>query len=163
MLRNVWITQKIYSDMAALQRQTAAWRGAAQAIVFTNGCFDILHRGHLDYLSRAADLGNRLIVGVNADTSVKRLKGESRPINNQDDRLFQLASLLVVDAVILFEDDTPLALIQSLQPDVLAKGGDYTENTIVGAQETLTRGGRVAVIPFVDGYSTTQLIEQMRG
>ena len=159
-----WIQAKIFdADVAVLARAVQGWRAAGDRVAFTNGCFDILHRGHLDYLARAAGLANRLIVGLNADASVKRLKGESRPVNNQHDRLFQMASLLVVDAVILFEEDTPLELITGLRPDVLAKGGDYTPETIVGAKEVERWGGEVAVIPFVDGYSTTGLIGKMRG
>ncbi len=136
-----WIQQKIFSSREVLAQHCAALRGSGKTIVFTNGCFDILHRGHLDYLSRAASFGNALIVGVNTDASVKRLKGPLRPVNNGDDRLLALASLLLVDAVVLFEEDTPLELIEALKPDVLAKGGDYTIDRIVGARETLTRGG----------------------
>ncbi len=158
-----WIQQKIYSSRAVLAQHCAALRGAGKTIVFTNGCFDILHHGHLDYLARAASFGNTLIVGVNTDDSVKRLKGPLRPVNNGDDRLLALASLLVVDAVILFDEDTPLELIETLKPDVLAKGGDYTMDRIVGAPETLARGGQVEVIPFVEGYSTTGLIEKIHG
>ncbi len=156
-----WIQQKIYSSRDVLAQHCAALRGSGKTIVFTNGCFDILHHGHLDYLARAASFGNALIVGVNTDASVKRLKGPLRPVNNQDDRLLALASLLVVDAVVLFEEDTPAELIEILKPDVLAKGGDYTIDRIVGARETVARGGRVEVIPFVEGYSTTGLIEKI--
>jgi rfaE bifunctional protein nucleotidyltransferase chain/domain len=157
-----WIQDKIL-ERDALMRKCAAWRTTGNRIVFTNGVFDILHRGHLDYLARAADLGNRLVMGVNTDASVRRLKGEERPINNEADRLYALASLLVVDAVCLFDEDTPAELIAALKPDVLAKGGDYTVDTIVGAQEVLARGGSVEVIPFVTGYSTTGLIGKIRG
>ncbi len=131
-------------------------------IVFTNGCFDILHHGHLDLLAQAANEGHILIVGVNNDASVKRLKGNERPINNEADRSFQLASLLCVDAVCLFEEDTPLALIQLIQPQVLVKGGDYTKENIIGASEVEANGGRVAIIPFVEGYSTSKLIRTIR-
>lgn len=156
-----WIQNRIH-DRLSLSRSCNAWRGTGQRIVFTNGCFDILHRGHLDYLCRAADLGNILVVGVNTDASVRRLKGENRPINNEQDRAFALASLLFVDAVCLFDEDTPAALIEAVKPDILAKGGDYTIDRIVGAPETLARGGRVEVIPFLEGYSTTGLIEKIR-
>ncbi len=156
-----WIQNRIFNDLSTLLHTRAAWRGAGRKMVFTNGCFDILHRGHLDYLARAAALGNMLVVGVNTDASVRRLKGEQRPVNGEADRLFALASLLLVDAVILFDEDTPAALIEALQPDVLAKGGDYTVDRIVGADTVLSRGGRVEVIPFVAGYSTTGLIEKI--
>jgi D-beta-D-heptose 7-phosphate kinase/D-beta-D-heptose 1-phosphate adenosyltransferase len=155
-----WIQNKIYSREKLVQH-CAALRGRGNSIVFTNGCFDILHRGHLDYLSRAASFGNILVVGVNTDASVRRLKGPLRPVNNEQDRLLALASLLVVDAVCLFDEDTPAELIEAVRPDVLAKGGDYTIDTIVGSRETLDRGGRVEVIPFVEGYSTTGLIEKI--
>lgn len=156
-----WIQSRIYNSRETLAQHTAALRGAGRRIVFTNGCFDILHRGHLDYLARAASFGNILIVGVNTDASVKRLKGPLRPVNAQEDRLFALASLLVIDAVCLFDEETPAELIDALRPDVLAKGGDYTIDRIVGARETLARGGQVEVIPFVDGYSTTNLIQKI--
>lgn len=131
-------------------------------IVFTNGVFDILHHGHLDYLAKAASLGNVLVLGLNSDASVKRLKGDERPLNNQNDRAFQLACLLFVDVVCVFEEDTPKDLIEAVKPDVLAKGGDYTIETIVGADFVLANGGQVEVIPFVSGYSTTSLIARIR-
>ena len=156
-----WIHNKIY-DLTSLERKCRQWHSAGRKIVFTNGCFDILHRGHLDYLVKAADLGAVLIVGVNTDASVRKLKGPERPLNNEQDRAYALASLLCVDAVCHFGEDTPLTLIEALKPDVLAKGGDYNIDTIVGAKETLARGGSVEVIPFVEGYSTTGLIEKIR-
>jgi len=155
-----WIQERIF-DQKKLIQHCAACKASGQSIVFTNGCFDILHKGHLDYLARAASFGNKLVVGVNTDASVKRLKGSQRPVVSQEDRLFALASLLVVDAVCLFEEDTPAALIEALQPDVLAKGGDYTIDTIVGARSVIDRGGTVEIIPFVNGYSTTLLIEKI--
>lgn len=155
-----WIKSRILMP-EQLRLRINAWRGSGQKVVFTNGCFDILHHGHLDYLARAASLGNRLIVAVNSDDSVKRLKGPLRPVNRQDDRLLALASLLVIDAVCIFEEDTPAEIIDLLKPDVLAKGGDYTIDTIVGADTVLANGGEVAVIPFVEGYSTTGLIEKI--
>lgn len=156
-----WIQQRIL-DRLSFARSCSAWRAAGRSVVFTNGCFDILHRGHLDYLSKAASLGNMLVVGVNTDSSVRRLKGDSRPINNEQDRLFALASLLFVDAVCLFDEDTPAALIDEVKPDVLVKGGDYTLDRIVGAKEVMARGGKVEIIPFLEGYSTTGLIEKIR-
>ena len=158
--KHQWIQNRIL-DQTALARSCSAWRAAGRTVVFTNGCFDILHRGHMDYLARAASLGNMLVIGVNTDASVRRLKGPLRPVNSEDDRAFALASLLVVDAVCLFDEDTPAGLIDAVRPDVLAKGGDYTIDTIVGAREVQARGGRVEVIPFVPGYSTTGLIEKI--
>ena len=156
-----WIQNKIFSR-DSLYKHCNSWRALGKKIVFTNGCFDILHRGHLDYLARAADFGNILVIGVNTDASVKRLKGDSRPLVNEQDRLFQLASLVYVDAVCLFDEDTPQELIEIVKPDVLAKGGDYTINTIVGADFVAKTGGRVEVIPFVEGYSTTGLIDNIK-
>ncbi len=140
-------------------------RRAGETIVFTNGCFDILHAGHISYLEKAKSLGHRLVIGLNNDDSIRRLKGPSRPINPYDQRATLLTALKAVDWVIPFGDvdnDTPLALIESIKPDVLVKGGDYTIATIVGAEETLARGGDVKVIEFVDGCSTTKTIEKIR-
>lgn len=138
------------------------WKFFNQKIVFTNGCFDILHRGHLDYLMRAASLGNRLVIGLNTDESVSRLKGPSRPVNPVHDRAFALAALRCTDLIVPFGEDTPLELIELLQPDVLVKGGDYTVESVVGGNETIQRGGRVEILSFVDGYSTTSFIERMK-
>lgn len=157
-----WIQHKILTP-EALKLRSNGWKNLGKKIVFTNGVFDILHHGHLDYLARAASLGNQLIVGVNTDSSVKRLKGPERPLTHELDRAYQLASLMVVDAVCLFDEDTPQNLIELLAPDVLAKGGDYTIDKIVGADFVLGRGGQVEVIPFVDGYSTTSLIARIKG
>ena len=138
------------------------WKFKNEKIVFTNGCFDILHRGHLEYLLQASSLGHRLIVGLNSDYSVSRLKGPTRPVNKIDDRAFALASLRFTDLIIPFEEDTPLELIEFLQPDILVKGGDYTIENIVGAKETIQRGGLVEVLKFKEGYSTTSLIDKMK-
>jgi len=133
-------------------------------VVFTNGVFDILHRGHVEYLYAARALGDALVVGLNTDDSVRRLgKGADRPINREDDRAMVLAGLGCVDAVTLFGDDTPRALIAALLPDVLVKGGDYTVDTIAGADEVRAAGGRVEVIPLVPGRSTTAILERARG
>jgi rfaE bifunctional protein nucleotidyltransferase chain/domain len=156
-----WIQRKIYSR-DALVKECNAWRLTDRKIVFTNGCFDILHHGHLDLLAKAADQGNVLVVGVNTDDSVRRLKGHTRPVTNENDRAFQLASLLCTDAICLFDEDTPEALINALKPDVLVKGGDYTIDKIVGAGFVQSYGGKVEIIPFVEGYSTTGLIEKIR-
>ena len=161
MHKHDWIQQKIYKR-EDLVRKCNGWRMLGQKIVFTNGCFDILHHGHLDYLAKAADQGNRLVVGVNTDASVQKLKGPQRPLTREDDRLFQLASLLVIDAVCLFDEETPLLLIAAIRPDVLVKGGDYTLDRIVGAEFVQQQGGRVEIIPFVPGYSTTGIIEKIR-
>jgi rfaE bifunctional protein nucleotidyltransferase chain/domain len=144
-------------DQQALVDHISTWRKNGDKIVFTNGCFDILHAGHIRYLESAAACGDRLIIAVNDDDSVRRLKGETRPINVLDSRLYLLASLSCVDAVVSFTEDTPLNVINRLHPDVLAKGGDYSPETIIGAKEVLGWGGSVEVIPFVDGFSTTRL------
>jgi rfaE bifunctional protein nucleotidyltransferase chain/domain len=138
------------------------WQFKNEKIVFTNGCFDILHRGHLEYLLQAAALGHRLVIGLNSDESVSRLKGPSRPVHKIGDRAFALASLRCTDLIVPFEEDTPLELIEFLQPNILVKGGDYTIESIVGAKETLQRGGKVEVLSFKEGYSTTSLIDKMK-
>ncbi len=138
------------------------WRASGQKIVFTNGCFDILHHGHLDLLAQAASFGNKLVLALNTDASVQKLKGPERPITNENDRAFQAASLLCVDAVCHFGEQTPEELIHLLRPDVLVKGGDYTIDTIVGAPFVLSYGGSVEIVPFVSGYSTTSIIERIR-
>ena len=133
-------------------------------VVFTNGVFDLLHRGHVAYLTRARALGDALIVGLNTDASVRRLgKGPDRPLNNEADRAFILAGLESVDAVVLFDEDTPRELIAALEPDVLAKGADYREDQIVGADLVKARGGRVVRVPLEDGYSTTEMLKRTRG
>lgn len=137
------------------------WKKQGESVVFTNGCFDILHLGHVDYLEKAKNAGQKMIVGLNTDQSVKKLKGPQRPINNQYARSRILASLAFVDLVILFDEDTPLELIQSLLPDVLIKGNDYTIDTIVGAKEVLANGGEVKTIELVPNYSTTELIKKI--
>lgn len=131
-------------------------------IVFTNGCFDILHKGHVAYLQEAKSLGDILIVGMNTDASVKKLKGSERPINSLEDRAFVLSALRSVDYVVPFDEDTPLTLIQSIMPDILVKGGDYTIDTIVGAKEVMANGGTVDIIPFVEGKSTTTIIDAIK-
>ncbi|MEI9956572.1 MAG: D-glycero-beta-D-manno-heptose 1-phosphate adenylyltransferase [Ferruginibacter sp.] len=145
-----------------LQAQLKRWRLQNNKIVFTNGVFDILHEGHIASLSDAASHGNILIVGVNADASVKRLKGESRPVNNEHSRALLLAALVMVDAVIIFDEDTPYNIITAIMPDVLVKGGDYTIETIVGAKEVIANGGEVIIAPILEGFSTTGIIERMK-
>jgi rfaE bifunctional protein nucleotidyltransferase chain/domain len=149
-------------DWPALQRRLAAWRLRKARIVFTNGCFDLLHPGHIDYLEKARALGDRLVVGLNSDASVSRLKGPGRPINDEHSRARLLAALQAVDAVALFPQDTPYELIQLVQPEVLVKGGDYQIDEIVGADLVQAKGGRVTTLPFLEGYSSSQLIEKIR-
>lgn len=148
-------------DTAALQAQLLRWRLQSKTIAFTNGCFDIVHAGHIHSLSQAAAFADVLIVGLNSDASTRGLKGEGRPINKEQDRALLLASLVMVDAVVLFDEPTPLQLIQSIMPDVLVKGGDYTVDTIVGAKEVIANGGRVEIIPLIPGLSTTGLAEKI--
>ena len=147
---------------AQLVQRVAQWRLVGKKVAFTNGVFDILHQGHIFSLSQAAKEADYLIVGLNADTSVKKLKGENRPINNQESRALVLASLVMVDAVVLFEEDTPLELIKAIMPDVLIKGGDYTVEQIAGAKEVIANGGRVVINPVLEGFSTTNIIAQAR-
>ncbi len=156
------IEEKILTSDAALAKWLHMKRFKSVKIIFTNGCFDLLHDGHLQLLTQAKMIGGQLIVGINSDASVKRLKGPSRPIKNQDSRALQLAALLMVDAVVIFEEDTPLELIKKIQPNVLVKGSDYNTETIVGAGEVLSHGGTVEIIPLVQGFSTTNLIEKIK-
>ncbi|NML23720.1 D-glycero-beta-D-manno-heptose 1-phosphate adenylyltransferase [Pseudoflavitalea sp. G-6-1-2] len=144
------------------KRTIAQWRLLGKTISFTNGCFDILHRGHVFSLSQAAVEADYLIVGLNSDASCKRLKGPSRPVNDEQSRALLLASQLMVDAVVIFEEDTPLELIKTLMPDVLVKGGDYTVEQIAGSKEVIANGGRVVINPIVEGFSTTGTIEKMK-
>jgi len=157
----VKIQDKILNKEALIKRLNI-WRLKSDIIVFTNGCFDILHKGHIQLLAEAADKGNRLIVALNADESVRRLKGAERPIKNQESRALILASLQFVDAVVIFEEDTPLDLINVLQPDVLVKGGDYTEEEIIGAKEVRRNGGEVFIVPLIPNSSTTSIVRKIK-
>lgn len=152
-----FVQSKIFS-LPELLKQDTRWKFLGKKTVFTNGCFDILHRGHIYSLSQAAKEAEILIVGVNSDASTKRLKGESRPVNDQDSRALILASLLIVDAVVIFDEDTPQELISALLPDVMVKGGDYTLEQIVGAKEVTANGGRVVINPIIPGISTSDII-----
>jgi D-beta-D-heptose 7-phosphate kinase/D-beta-D-heptose 1-phosphate adenosyltransferase len=154
------IPLKIFS-LPELKKQVARLRLLSKTIAFTNGCFDILHQGHIYSLSHAAKEADYLIVGLNADDSVRRLKGAHRPINDQNARATLLASLLMVDAVIFFEEDTPVELIQAILPDVLVKGGDYDTGQIAGAKEVIAAGGRVVINPILPGFSTSAIIEKI--
>jgi D-beta-D-heptose 7-phosphate kinase/D-beta-D-heptose 1-phosphate adenosyltransferase len=149
--------EKVLS-LDALRARASAWRSAGQRIVFTNGCFDLLHIGHITLLEDARREGDRLVVGINSDASVSELKGPSRPIVGERERGRILAALAAVDAVVVFDEPTPLLLIEELRPDVIVKGGDYTEETVVGAKEVRSWGGRLKIIPTVEGFSTTKLI-----
>jgi len=151
------IQQKIL-DLPALLHQVRRWRLLGKKIAFTNGVFDIMHVGHIASLSEAAREADFLVVGLNSDASTRRLKGDARPVNSQEARATLLASLLMVDAVTIFEEDTPLELIKAVMPDVMVKGGDYTIDQIVGAKEVMAAGGRVVINPIVEGHSTTGLI-----
>jgi D-beta-D-heptose 7-phosphate kinase/D-beta-D-heptose 1-phosphate adenosyltransferase len=141
----------------------AALKVTGKKVSFTNGCFDILHPGHLFSLKQAAAEADYLIVGLNSDASVRKLKGPTRPINNTASRAIVLANLIVVDAVVVFEEETPLELIKAILPDVMVKGGDYTIDQVVGGKEVIANGGKVIINPIVDGFSTTSLIEKMKG
>jgi len=150
------IENKIIS-LDNLQLKLAFWKFKEKKVVFSNGCFDILHRGHIDYLSKAADLGDILIIGLNSDNSVRRIKGTTRPINDEYSRALLLASLSFVDAVCLFDEDTPYKLIKFIQPDILVKGNDYSPEEVVGNDIVSAKGGQVITIPLVEGFSTSKI------
>lgn len=171
MARIQYIQNKLATTTEAVQR-IAKWKLKNDKVVFTNGCFDILHKGHVTYLSKAADLGNKLVVAINTDASVKRLgKGDDRPVNPEEARAFVLSALGFIDMVVLFDNDTPLELIQALKPDVLVKGADYDPNEtdssskkyIVGSDVVRSYGGSVEAISLVDGFSTTGIINKLKG
>lgn len=153
--------QKII-DRDKLKSLLALWKFKGYRVVFTNGCFDILHLGHIDYLSKARQLGDVLIIGLNTDNSVKRIKGENRPVNNQDARSMLLASMSCVDALVLFDEETPYDLINYIQPNILVKGSDYSPSEIVGADIVIKTGGSIETIDFLEGYSTTTLINKLK-
>lgn len=154
------LEQKIQTREQAADT-VARWQSAGERVVFTNGCFDLLHYGHLHYLAQARDLGQRLVVGMNSGDSVRRLKGPTRPINDEATRTHLLAALSVVDLVVIFDENTPLDLIRALGPDVLVKGGDWKPEQIVGADFVLEKGGQVLSLPFIDGYSTTSIEQKI--
>lgn len=154
-------SDKICELADAVQRRSA-WKLAGEQVVFTNGCFDILHLGHVDYLEKARQTGTKMIVGVNSDASVRELKGPERPVNMEYARARLIASLQFVDLVIVFNEETPLELINHLLPDILVKGDDYTIDTIVGAKEVIAAGGHVKTIPLVPSYSTTGIIQKLK-
>ena len=155
------INSKIYS-LDTLTTQVDKWKATGNKVVFTNGCFDIIHRGHIEVLARTANLGEKLIIGLNSDQSIQKLKGEDRPIIDEQSRAILLAALSFVDAIVLFSEDTPLKLISTLLPDVLAKGGDYEIETIVGHDIVQKNGGKVKLVPFLDGFSSTTIIDKIK-
>ncbi len=156
------LSDKLFATKDALKVLCKKWKTAGQTIVFTNGCFDILHLGHLTYLNQARALGDKLIVGMNSDKSVNLLKGPTRPLNNERERKIHLACLSFVDAVIAFQEETPYALISELEPDILVKGGDYTSDQIVGKKVVESIGGKVVILPFLEGYSTSNFIKKIQ-
>ncbi|MDA3952176.1 MAG: D-glycero-beta-D-manno-heptose 1-phosphate adenylyltransferase [Bacteroidales bacterium] len=156
------VIQSKIIDISKLESFLTYWNLKNQKIVFTNGCFDILHRGHVEYLAQAASNGDVLIIGLNTDSSVRRIKGETRPVQDEYARAILLASLSFVSAVVLFDDDTPYNLIKRIQPDVLIKGSDYSIKDIVGSDIVIAKGGKVITIDFVEGYSTTSIIEKLK-
>ena len=155
------INNKIVSLEKAIEL-SQEWKAAGEKVVVTNGCFDLLHAGHITYLSEAAALGTKLIIGLNADKSVQVLKGPSRPINDEKTRSLLLAAMQFIDAVVIFEEQTPQNLIRQILPDVLVKGGDYTLDNIVGAKEVLENGGEVQILSFLPGYSSTSIIDKIK-
>ena len=155
------IQGKIFS-LDELKTQVDSWKESGEKIVFTNGCFDIVHRGHIEVLANTADLGDKLIIGLNSDSSIKKIKRENRPIVSEKSRALLLASFSFVDAVVLFSEETPINLISTLLPNILAKGGDYDINTIVGHEVVQNNGGEVILIPFVDGFSSTDIIDRIK-
>ena len=161
-MRAVDAIDKKILTLPQLLAQVASWRVTGKSIAFTNGCFDILHEGHIFSFAQAAKEADLLSVGLNSDSSTRQLKGPERPINKESSRALVLASLAVIDAVVIFEEATPLELIKAIMPDVMVKGGDYTLEQIVGAKEVMANGGRVVINPIVAGFSTTGIIEMIK-
>jgi rfaE bifunctional protein nucleotidyltransferase chain/domain len=162
-MNNLEIIKSKIVSLEQLQRNLHVWRMKDYKIVFTNGCFDLLHHGHIDYLSKAADLGDVLIIGLNSDFSVMKLdKGKHRPIQNENDRALILSAIQFIDCIILFNENTPLELIKIIQPDVLVKGGDWKPEQIAGADMVKAKGGEVVIIPYIEGYSTTNIEKKIK-
>lgn len=161
-MKKLEVLNNKFFNLKSLAKQLQVWRAKDKKIVFTNGCFDLLHRGHIDYLSKAADKGDILIIGLNSDSSIKKIKGRGRPITDEKSRSHILASLFFVDAVILFDEDTPYDLIKSILPDILVKGSDYKADEIVGNEILMASGGSIETIDFLAGYSTTQIINKIK-
>jgi D-glycero-beta-D-manno-heptose 1-phosphate adenylyltransferase len=156
------INEKIFSGYGKFSATLKRWKKSGDKVVFTNGCFDLVHRGHIDYLAKTADLGDRLVIGLNGDKSVAGLKGTGRPLIDEDSRAFLLASLFFVDAVVLFSEDTPEILIGKILPDYLVKGSDYTVPEIAGHEAVLANGGKVETIPLLPGFSSSGIINKIR-
>jgi len=156
------MTEKKIQSLAEALQTLAQWKAEGQTIVFTNGCFDILHLGHVDYLEKAHKQGDKLVVGLNTDASVRQIKGETRPIVNENSRGRVIAALAFVDLVVLFDESTPKRLIEAVKPDILVKGDDYTVENIVGADFVIANGGHVQTIPLVKGFSTSAIVEKIR-
>lgn len=156
------IQSKIFENTQVFRPVLDQWKKAGESVVFTNGCFDLVHRGHIDSLAKAAELGDRLIVGLNSDVSVRLLKGENRPLVDQQSRAVLLASMLMVDAVIMFDEETPYSLISSLLPDILVKGSEYQIEEIAGYDIVLASGGRVERIELTEGFSTSDIIQKIK-
>lgn len=152
---------KIVKNKEELSNILNQWRFKSEKLVFTNGCFDIVHRGHVEYLSKAASLGTKLIIGLNTDASVRRLKGENRPVNDEYARALLLSSFIFVEKVVYFEEDTPLELIKYIQPDILVKGSDYKPENIVGYDVIKNKGGEIITIDFVNGFSSTSILNKL--
>lgn len=156
------IQLKIYNKASEALNLLESWKQQEQKVVFTNGCFDILHQGHVVYLAKAAELGTKLVIGLNTDASVKRLKGNNRPVNSENERALLLAALAFVDMVVLFAEDTPYELIKAIQPDILVKGADYKPKDIVGYDIVKAKRGRVVTVSLEEGFSTTNVIEKIQ-
>ena len=155
------INDKIIS-LEALKLRVENWKSSSEKIVFTNGCFDILHRGHIDVLAKTADLGDKLIIGLNSDSSIRKLKEDNRPIVDEKSRALLLAAFSFVDAIVLFSEQTPFNLITDIKPDILAKGGDYKITEIVGHEVVQQNGGEVITIPLIEGFSSTNIIDKIQ-
>jgi len=155
------IKSKMYT-LSDLKIQSDKWKENGDKIVFTNGCFDLVHRGHVEVLANTADLGDRLIIGLNSDSSIQVLKGKNRPIIDENSRAILLASLQFVDAIVLFSEETPRNLIETIVPNILAKGGDYNVSQIAGYEVVLKNGGEVILVPFIDGFSTSNIVDKIK-
>ena len=155
------INNKIF-DLELLMKKIEKWRSENKKIVFTNGCFDLIHLGHIEILARSSDFGDKLIIGVNSDLSIKKLKGENRPIIEESSRIRQLSALEFVDAVVLFNEETPIKLIESIKPNVITKGGDYKAKNVVGNEVVNQKNGEVVIIPLTQGYSTTSILNKIK-
>ena len=155
------INNKIF-DLQLLMKKIEKWKSENKKIVFTNGCFDLIHLGHIEVIARSADLGDILIIGVNTDNSIKRLKGENRPIVEEISRAKQLAALEFVDAVVFFDEDTPIDLIKMIKPNLITKGGDYNSDQVIGNDIVAQNNGEIIIIPLTQGYSTTSILEKIK-